>query len=55
MNTKAESHNVAGAIYNMYRIQGDSGRKVTILGNDSIGHSEKKGIVRKIKFIQTCV
>ena len=42
MNTKAEGHNVAGAIYNIYRIQGDSGGKVNILGNDSVGHCEKK-------------
>jgi hypothetical protein len=48
MNTKA-GHNVAGGIYNIYRIQGDSGGKVNILGNDSIGHCEKK------IYTKTCV
>ena len=42
MNKKAEGHNVASAVYNIYRIQGDSWGKVNILEGDSIGHCEKK-------------
>ena len=41
-------------VVTQYKIQGDSGGKVYILGGDSIGHCEKKKVYLNMCLILNC-